>query len=194
MKNWKVGWIVAGGLLLILLVISLTPKKQETRPEPVKQIQPAEKKPIKAEQKVTKEVAKVSKSKPAAPASEPRSPVPSQQAQIPPQAPTPVTVNVYCGNCPPQVQTSTPPVSLPPKIPPLPPQAQATGWWVIITDQPQSYTDSWGLRWVVDTNGDFYCPWVENPTGHIGGHQMWVFNPNYPEEGWQTKLAPGCYR
>ncbi len=173
--------VVGIGTVLIASGMWLSSKmaKQPTPTQQVQHLQQVEKKPVKAE-KAKQKVAEDKVPKPTTPAPTPATPV----------------INVYC-NCAPQVQTATPApraVSLSPRIPSLPQPAQTTGWWIVITDQTQSYTDSWGLRWVIDTNGDFYCPWVENPTGWVDGHLMWMFHPDYPKKGWYTKLAPGCYR
>jgi hypothetical protein len=146
-------------------------------------------------QTTEKKAIKVSKPKPAAP-------TPASRAPVMPQAPAPTpVVNIYCNCCSSQqVQAQSTPapraVSLSPRIPPLPQPAQTTGWWIVISDQTQSYTDDYGLRWVIDSKGDFYCPWPaedHHPTW-TDGHVIWVFNPGHPEKGWYAKWAPGCYR
>jgi len=100
MKNWKVGWIVAGGLLVIMLVIFLAPKKQSTRPEPQ----------VQAEKKSAEKAKKVAK-----PASKPKPATPQPQVQ---QAPKPTVSVIIEPSSPPQTPPPAPASAPTPGTPP----------------------------------------------------------------------------
>lgn len=74
----------------------------------------------------------------------------------------------------------------------LPPQATS---WIIITGEPQTYTNGWGHLWLIDPNGNFQCPRLDYyPTSWTGGQEVWVYHIAHPERDWYTTWAPACYR
>lgn len=108
----------------------------------------------------------------------------SSAAIVPPVVVLPVVV---------QPVVVQPSVVIPPNtvVPAPPPQATS---WLIITGQPQIYTDNWGYQWVIDSNGNFNCPSVDYVTQWVPGYEVWVYHLSHPKRGWYTTWAPACYR
>jgi len=137
MKNWKTGWIVAGGLLLVFLLILLAPKKQpiQLKPEPVKNVEQIQQKAVKpAPKPATAAPALTSTPVPPAPAP---APVVNNINVYPPPAPIPAPVPTPVPAVINNINIYSPPA---PPVPPVPAPSVAPSvfyeWRILADGQP----------------------------------------------------------
>ncbi len=125
------------------------------------------------------------------PAAAPKRPVAPKKPPAVAPAPT-APAPAPCCNPTPCCTSSSPAAPAPASsvVPPAPPQAV---YQQVLSGHPQMYSNDWGT-WLVDPNGSFHCPRVDNITVWIGGMEVWVFQVTHPNKGWYRTWAPGCYR